>query len=134
MAGSAPAVTGLYATMSDTTVLLGLTAVIGVAPAFVLDVIEAAAGAIVGAPAIVARPLKTRETAVPTNRHTDRFGVGGPSLMKLIMENRLEAYNMPQGALCRLPREIAGRRPGFITRVGLGTFVDPRIDFDSRAG
>ena len=56
------------------------------------------------------------------------FGVGGPSLMKLIMENRLEAYNMPQGALCRLPREIAGRRPGFITRVGLGTFVDPRIE------
>ena len=56
------------------------------------------------------------------------FGVGGPRLMKLVMDGRIEAYNLPQGALARLPREIAGRRPGFISKVGLGTFVDPRVE------
>jgi len=56
------------------------------------------------------------------------FGIGGPDINKLVMEDKVEAYNFPQGVLSLMPRNIAGHRPAMITKVGLGTFVDPRIE------
>jgi propionate CoA-transferase len=75
-------------------------------------------------------------------RGTTHLGEAGPGLVTrwsgahvgsafalrdLALENKLQCHCLPQGVIVNLWREIAAGKPGLLTKVGLGTFVDPRV-------
>ncbi len=53
---------------------------------------------------------------------------GSPNIGALIQDNKMLAYCFPQGVVVQLYREISAKRAGMFSKVGLGTFVDPRVE------
>ena len=51
-----------------------------------------------------------------------------PKLQALVRENKILAYNLPQGIVTHLFRDVAGKKPCTVSRIGLGTFIDPRVE------
>lgn len=50
------------------------------------------------------------------------------NMMKLISENRIEAFNLPQGQMANMYHSMALREPGKLSKVGIGTYIDPRYE------
>jgi len=62
-----------------------------------------------------------------------RFALGShfgllPKIVELIINEKIEAYALPQGIIAHLFRAASAKEPCVVTRIGLGTFVDPRSD------
>lgn len=51
-----------------------------------------------------------------------------PTFMELISNNKIEAYNLPQGQMANMFHSMALREPGKLSKIGLGTYIDPRIE------
>lgn len=53
--------------------------------------------------------------------------VNSPAISDLVLQDKIEGWTLPQGALSQLMREMAAGRPGLLTKTGLHTFVDPEL-------
>jgi propionate CoA-transferase len=50
-----------------------------------------------------------------------------PKVAQAAQENKITGYNLPQGVISKLYRSCAAGSPGLFTKVGLHTYVDPRL-------
>jgi Acyl CoA:acetate/3-ketoacid CoA transferase len=51
-----------------------------------------------------------------------------PYLQKMTLEDKFPVYGWPIGVTAYWFREIASGRPGLLTKIGIGTFLDPDQD------
>jgi len=55
-------------------------------------------------------------------------GAEPPLIWQMIGREEVAAYNVPSGIVFDMLREAAAKRPGVLTKVGMGTFVDPDLE------
>ena len=75
----------------------------------------------VAKPGLLARTIAGSYPSGPSNRPS-------PAIWRMIGDDAIEAYNVPSGILFDMFRDVAAKRAGVLTKVGLDTFVDPRRD------
>jgi propionate CoA-transferase len=51
-----------------------------------------------------------------------------PKVGDLVNANKATCHLFPQGIMVHQVRQIAGKKPGVLTKIGLGTFADPRLE------
>jgi len=51
-----------------------------------------------------------------------------PKMVQLAIDEKIEAYNLPQGVMSQMCQAVAANKPGVISKVGLNTFIDPRLE------
>jgi len=97
--------------------------------------------------AVEKRFLETGHPAGMTNIHAAGFIPGGcwahdgllsldisshesttPAIAKMIEEDRLPGWYMPLGSMLQMYTEIGRGMPGVLSKCGLGTFMDARVD------
>lgn len=70
-------------------------------------------------PGLMRRVIAGSYPSGPSNRES-------PKIWQMIGNNEVPAYNVPSGILFDMVRNVAGKRAGVLTKVGLDTFIDPR--------
>ena len=50
-----------------------------------------------------------------------------PKVAQAAQDNKIQGYNLPQGIISKLYRSCASGQPGLFSKVGLHTYVDPRL-------
>jgi propionate CoA-transferase len=50
-----------------------------------------------------------------------------PKVAEAAQNNKIQGYNLPQGIISKLYRSCASGQPGLFSKVGLHTYVDPRL-------
>ncbi|MDX2309086.1 MAG: malonate decarboxylase subunit alpha [Hyphomicrobium sp.] len=50
-----------------------------------------------------------------------------PKVAEAAANNKIQGYNLPQGVISKLYRSCASGQPGLFSKVGLHTYVDPRL-------
>jgi propionate CoA-transferase len=50
-----------------------------------------------------------------------------PKVAEAAQNNKIQGYNLPQGVISKLYRTCASGQPGLFSKVGLHTYVDPRL-------